>query len=52
MDEVARLIARAVVKKEDPAKVKRDVEEFRGRFRGVHYCFSPEAKPHVFEDIV
>jgi glycine hydroxymethyltransferase len=51
MDEVASLIARVVAKREDPAKVKADVEAFRATFSGVHYCFSPDARPHVFDEM-
>jgi glycine hydroxymethyltransferase len=52
MDEVAGFVARVVANKEEPAKVKRDVEAFRAGFQKVHYCFSPDARPHIFEDVL
>lgn len=39
MTDVAEIITRIVVRKEDPKKVKQDVTEFRKNFRNVHYCF-------------
>ena len=42
MREVARLYARALVRKEDPRKVKADVKAFKARFQAVKYCFNPE----------
>jgi glycine hydroxymethyltransferase len=44
MSEVAELIKRVVVGKEDPKKVKESVAEFRRNFQKVHYCFD-SAKP-------
>jgi glycine hydroxymethyltransferase len=43
MAEVAELIKRIVIDKQDPKKVKGDVLEFRKDFQKVHYCF-PSAK--------
>ncbi len=40
MDEVAELIKKVVVDKEDPKSVKRDVEELRKNFQNIHFCFS------------
>jgi glycine hydroxymethyltransferase len=42
MQEVARLYARALVRKEDPRKVRADVKAFKARFQAVRYCFNPE----------
>ncbi len=39
MSEVAELIARVVVKGEDPEKVKADVVELKHQFTKLHYCF-------------
>ena len=39
MAEVARLMRRVVLDKEDPAEVKRDVLELAAGFTKVHYCF-------------
>jgi glycine hydroxymethyltransferase len=42
MREVARFYGRALLKKEDPRKVKADVKAFKSRFQAVKYCFNPE----------
>jgi glycine hydroxymethyltransferase len=39
MNEVANLIKRVVIGKEDPIKVKQEVAAFRKNFQKVHYCF-------------
>jgi len=39
MDEVAEFYERALLKNEDPKKVKADVKEFRKDFQELHYCF-------------
>jgi glycine hydroxymethyltransferase len=44
MDEVAEFIHRVAVKEEDPAKVAKEVREFKKDFQGIHYCFN-EGKP-------
>jgi glycine hydroxymethyltransferase len=38
--EVADLISRIIVKKESPAKVRKDVIKLKGDFRSIHYCFN------------
>jgi len=43
MVEVAELIKRIVIDKEDPDRVRQDVRDFRKDFQKVHYCF-PTAK--------
>jgi glycine hydroxymethyltransferase len=50
MQEVARFFARALLKGEDPAKVRRDVKEFKARFQEVRYCFN-DAKQGGYEFI-
>jgi len=40
MGEVAEFFARALLRNEDPAKVKRDVRDFKARFQEVKYCFN------------
>ncbi len=40
MAEVATFFHRALVKKEEPAKVARDVKAFKARFQAVKYCFN------------
>jgi glycine hydroxymethyltransferase len=39
MTAVAELIARIVVRGEDPAAVKRDALALRAGFQTLHYCF-------------
>lgn len=46
MGEVADLIARVVVKGEDPAGVAKDVAALRRDFQSVHYCFDPGMPAH------
>ena len=40
MTEVARLIKKVVIEKQDPAKVRLEVAEFRKDFQKVQYCFT------------
>lgn len=40
MQEVARFFARALLRGEDPAKVRRDVAAFKASFQEVRYCFN------------
>lgn len=42
MAEVADFFRRALIADEDPAKVRRDVKEFKSRFQAVQYCFNPD----------
>ena len=39
MEDVAKFYERALLKKEDPKKIKSDVKEFRKDFQELHYCF-------------
>lgn len=48
MAEVAELIKRIVIDKEDPKKVMRDVKEFRKDFQKVHYCFESAKKAYEY----
>ncbi|MFQ5950617.1 MAG: serine hydroxymethyltransferase, partial [Candidatus Geothermarchaeales archaeon] len=48
MKEIARLIARVIVKGEDPVKVREDVKEFRRDFQEVDYCFESARLAHEF----
>jgi glycine hydroxymethyltransferase len=49
MAEVAELIKRVAINKEDPKNVKQDVVAFRKDFQKVHYCF--EAAKNAYEYI-
>jgi len=48
MVEVAELIKRIVIDKQDPKKVKADVMEFRKDFQKVHYCFESAKKAYEY----
>lgn len=48
MSEVAELIKRIVIDKEDPMKVKSDVVAFRKDFQKVHYCFESAKKAYEY----
>ena len=39
MKEVARLLRRVLLDREDPARVRRDVQEMASAFTGVHFCY-------------
>jgi glycine hydroxymethyltransferase len=51
MAEVARLIKKVVVNKEDPAKVRAEVAEFRKNFQKVHYCFTSAKNEYEYVKI-
>ncbi|MFA5944588.1 MAG: serine hydroxymethyltransferase [Candidatus Thermoplasmatota archaeon] len=42
MATVADFYARALIKREDPKRVKADVKAFKAHFQAVKYCFNPE----------
>ncbi|TLZ55076.1 MAG: serine hydroxymethyltransferase [Methanobacteriota archaeon] len=46
MAEVADLMARVAIKREDPARVASDVAELRRDFNTVHYCFQSGVEAH------
>lgn len=48
MVEVAELIKRIVIDKQNPKKVKADVVEFRKDFQKVHYCFESAKKAYEY----
>jgi glycine hydroxymethyltransferase len=39
MKQIASLLARIIVKKEDPAKVRKEIEALRSSYQKVHYAF-------------
>ncbi len=49
MEEVAELIKRVAIDKEDPKKVRQDVIELKRQFTRVHYCFHPEEGYSYFD---
>ena len=48
MVEVAELIKRIVIDKQDPKKIKAEVIEFRKDFQNVHYCFESAKKAYEY----
>jgi glycine hydroxymethyltransferase len=48
MAEVAELIKRMVIDKQDPKRIKADVTEFRKGFQNVHYCFETAKKAYEY----
>ena len=39
MEEIAKFFKRILIDREEPAKVRKDVFEFRKNYRRIHYCF-------------
>ena len=52
MKQVAEFIARVVVKKEDPAKVKEDVKAFKKQFSTIQYCFNAGEPAYGYHKLV
>ncbi|MDN5357019.1 MAG: serine hydroxymethyltransferase [Candidatus Methanomethylophilaceae archaeon] len=52
MKEVAELIARVVKKKEDPAKVKKDVKALKKQFSNIQYCFNAGEPAYEYRKLV
>lgn len=52
MEEVARLIYRVVVKKEDPEAVRKDVWELKKEFTKVRYCLNEGEEAYKYKELV
>jgi len=48
MRQIASLMARIIVRKEDPLKVKREVEEIRNSYQKVHYAFETSTPAYKY----
>ena len=48
MKIIASLMGRVIVKKEDPAKIKKEVEEMRKAFQKVHFAFEPNTPAYKY----
>jgi glycine hydroxymethyltransferase len=46
MSEVAELMKRVLIDKEDPLKVREDVRAFKSDFTRIHYCFSGDVEAY------
>lgn len=51
MVEIAELMERVVVNKEDPVKVRKDATVFKSKFQTVHYCFENKTKAYEYVKI-
>ena len=41
MQDVAKFFSRALIDKENPKTIKKDVKDFKSNYQTVHYCFEP-----------
>ena len=48
MRKIALLMARVIVKKEDPSVVRVDVEQFRREYQKIHYAFDSEISAYQY----
>ena len=51
MVEIAELMKRVVIDKEDPKKVRKDVSSMKSKFQTVHYCFENSTKAYEYVKI-
>ncbi len=51
MDWIADLIAKVIVKGEDPSKVAQEVSELKRPFNKVHYCFTSKTEAYSYIQI-
>ncbi|MGF3554838.1 MAG: serine hydroxymethyltransferase [Thermoplasmatota archaeon] len=52
MEEVAKFFERALIKNENPKKIKADIKEFRKNFQEIHYCFKKGFKAYEYHELV
>jgi len=52
MDTVADFFKRAILKKENPKNIKRDIKEFRKDFQELHYCFKDGFRGYDYHKLV
>jgi glycine hydroxymethyltransferase len=50
MDEAAEFVARALLKKEDPKSIAKDIAEFRKEYQRLHYSFDEGALAYSYAD--
>jgi len=51
MRQIAAFMARIIVKKEDPRKIKGEAENFRKSYQNVHYAFEPNTPAYKYVKI-
>lgn len=49
MEEIASFISRVLIKKEDPARVAKDVRKFKRNFRQLRYCYGEGYPAYRYE---
>jgi len=52
MEEIANFFQRALFKKENPKKIKKDIKEFRKDYQEVHYCFKKGFRGYKYYKLV
>jgi glycine hydroxymethyltransferase len=52
MKEVANFIKRVVVDRQDPARIVKDVAEFRKQFQKVQYAFDNAVKAYEYIGLI
>ena len=52
MDDVAVFYARALLKKENPKKIRDDVKEFRKDFQELRYCFKEGFRGYDYHKLI
>jgi glycine hydroxymethyltransferase len=48
MRKIANLMGRIIIKKEDPARVKQEVEEMRRAYQKVHFAFEANTPAYKY----
>jgi len=51
MDEVAEFYHRAIIKKEKPETIKKDIKEFRQNYQTLHYCFKENFRGYDYPEL-
>ena len=52
MEDVAKFFKRLLIDREEPAKVRKDVVEFKREYRHIHYCFHEGGDPYKFIELL
>jgi glycine hydroxymethyltransferase len=52
MDEIAEFFERALLKNENPNKIRSDVKEFRKDFQELHYCFKEGFRGYDYHKLI
>jgi len=52
MDEVATFFERALLKNENPKKIKEDIKEFRKDFQEINYCFKEGFRGYDYHKLI